>query len=86
MLWATVYVVWIFVVAGWAMAWSRNRYGPLLQEDVGGLPFRDAIWFAYISIVTVGFGDYHIPPDTVLVSDMFYLPFLFLIGFVLVRD
>ena len=86
MLWATVYVVWIFVVAGWAMAWSRNRYGPLLQKDVGGLPFRDAIWFAYISIVTVGFGDYHIPPDTVLVSDMFYLPFHFLIGFVLVRD
>ena len=43
------------------------------------------MWFAYISVVTVGFGDIHLPHDTIKAWDMLYLPLIFLIGFVLVR-
>lgn len=50
LLWAAVFVLWVVVIAGVAMAWSSNRY------ELSGLNLRDAMWFAYISVTTIGFG------------------------------
>ena len=91
--WAAVFILWIGVIAGVAVAWSHQRMPRLNlpgQEkgsgtERGTLLFRDAIWFSYISVATVGFGDIYIPPDTMQGTDMLYLPLIFLTGFVLVR-
>ena len=80
LLWMIVYFVWVLVIAGVAMVWTKNRMGD------GDFEFRDALWFSYISITTVGFGDFFIWPFSFRAFDMLYIPLIFLIGFVLLAN
>jgi len=79
LLWFSIFVLWIVLIAGVAGSWSKNRANAPYS-------FSDAMWFSYISVLTVGFGDFYIPPDLFRPSDMLYLPLLFLIGFVLLAN
>lgn len=45
------------------------------------LPLNDAYWFSYITTTTVGFGDIHISHSEFTVAEMFFVPFLVLLGF-----
>ncbi len=74
--WLTILMIWTIAIAVITVAYMRVRYG----DD---LAIRDAIWFAYISIMTVGLGDYHIPHTKFSHDDMFWVPACMLIGFVL---
>ena len=56
------------------------------EEGTNGFPLRLSFWFAWISSTTVGLGDFHIPHETFEPREMFYLPFMFLLAFVLLSN
>jgi len=49
-LWAAVFVLWVLLIAGVAVGWSYNR------RNGSGFALSEAMWFAYISVTTIGFG------------------------------
>lgn len=76
--WLCTLISWILVIAGACVAYSHGRGL--------GANFRAACWFSYISTTTVGFGDFYIPHETIEAVDLFYIPLLFLIGFVVLAN
>ena len=46
-------------------------------------PLEDRIWWAYMSITTVGLGDFYFPHETFLFRDMWLMPLPIMVGFVL---
>ena len=76
--WLCTLISWILVTAGTKLAYSnRRKWG----ED-----YRTILWFTYVSITTVGFGDHYIQHETFEARDLFYIPVMFLIGFVVLAN
>ena len=69
----------MLAVAGIAQEYSRQRYG-------AALGLEDFFWYSFISITTVGLGDIYINHDKFLHYDMFYVPLVMLLGFVLLAN
>ena len=82
--WLVVLLLWLCVVSGIYQHLVHNNYNQF--EEIEEFTWLDAYWFAFISLTTVGFGDYYIPHDTARVSDMFITPLLILIGFVFMAN
>lgn len=78
--WLLVLWMWIFSLAGIYLVYEHGKYG------MNSVDFGSLVWWGFISITTVGFGDIHIPHDTITQADMFYLPLLMLTGFVLLAN
>jgi hypothetical protein len=72
--WGFLYYAWMFVIASEYTRWQMQR----LQQEVS---LKESYWFAYISTTTVGFGDFYLDPEVLIVGDLFRWPLLFLIGF-----
>jgi len=70
----------MLALAGISMAYSRHRHGELEFE------LEDFFWYSFISITTVGLGDIYINHDKFLHYDMFYVPLVMLLGFVLLAN
>ena len=77
-LWMLLTIIWIFVLAGVTRAWTTDRMGSYTNFS-----FPDNVWYSYITITTVGFGDFHIPHEEFRARDMFSIPLLILLGFVI---
>ena len=78
--WFVMMVLWLFV-----SAWLYIGYVTI--GEGGSFSFlTDACWFAFISVTTVGFGDFHVPHDSIRVYDMIWMPFTLLIGFILLAN
>ena len=77
--WLCSLILWMLVVAGIFISWAKNR----ANYD---FPLKDSYWFTFISTTTVGLGDISIPPDLFRAADMFFIPLLFLIGFVFLAN
>uniref|UniRef100_A0A7S2VE22 Potassium channel domain-containing protein n=1 Tax=Entomoneis paludosa TaxID=265537 RepID=A0A7S2VE22_9STRA len=75
LLWGSTYYAWMVLIGGITILWKKDRLG-----DSFGM--RDAYWFSYISTTTVGLGDFFLEPEGVVGADLFFYPFLFLIGFI----
>ncbi len=71
--------IWIVIVAAISDAYVKSKVGT-------NFPFFDHVWFSYISIMTVGFGDYHIFHEGFLHENMLYIPVLLLMGFVFLAN
>jgi hypothetical protein len=69
----------MLVIAVVTQNWKAARLG---QET----DFSEAYWYAYISTMTVGLGDYYLEHDVILRQDLFIFPVLFLAGFVLLAN
>lgn len=82
--WFVMLLLWLFVVAGIFKLWIQVNYGEMAKYI--DFDWFDAYWFAYITVTTVGFGDYNIPHDTARARDMFMVPIIILIGFVLLAN
>jgi len=80
MFWMSMIVLSMLCVAGIAAAYTNSRY----DGDVR--PMGELLWFAFITITTVGLGDIHIPHDAFHQKDMFYVPFALLLGYVCVAN
>lgn len=78
--WFFILWLWILFLAEMYAIYDNAKYG------VGSGSFTILIWWAYISVTTVGLGDYHIPHDTFLLKDMFYIPLFMLMGFVFLAN
>merc|ERR1711957_584438 len=74
--WFSCYWLWNLVLSGFFISFWTH----ILEED---LTLRDALWFAYVSTTTIGFGDTHIPHAYVEWYDMLWIPLSILVGFVL---
>jgi len=77
--WLAALVLWMVFFAQMARVYDARRRG---YDDLSLYAFKDAIWFAYITMTTVGFGDIHLSHEEFVVADMFYLPLIVLLGFV----
>jgi len=78
--WLSMLILWMIFYTGIVIAYSHARY------DGYNFPFGDGMWFSYITVTTVGFGDYHVAHDTFLPGDMFYIPLVNLLGFVILAN
>lgn len=74
--WLVLLVGWVFSLAGVAIRWTKDKTG-------SNFDFKDATWFSYITITTIGLGDYNIPHQDFEARDMFYVPLCILCGFVI---
>lgn len=79
--WLVMLTVWLLILAAVADSARHGKYG-----FAGLTSFHDEFWFSYITITTVGLGDYHIPHETITVGNMFYIPVLLMFGFVLLAN
>lgn len=77
--WFLVLWLYIVVLAAIFFVYDQYKYGRIE-------PLPNLIWWAFISVTTVGFGDIYIAHDTILLSDMFYVPLLLLLGFVFMTN
>jgi hypothetical protein len=77
--WYFSLIIWIVIVAAISDAYVRA----FLRLD---MTFRDHMWFSYISITTVGFGDRYVNHEGFLHENMLYIPVLLLIGFVFLAN
>ena len=77
--WYFSLIIWVVFVAAISYAYV-NAY---LGMD---MTFMEHIWFSYISITTVGFGDRHVNHEGFRHENMLYIPTLLLIGFVLLAN
>ena len=77
-LWGMLSVGWIAAIASKARGWWTER--------IPGFEFTeaDSYWFAYISTLTVGLGDFYLQPEGMFVADVFSWSSIMLSGFVLV--
>lgn len=78
--WISMIVLSMLCVAGISSAYTHSRYDGDVQ------PMGQLLWFAFITISTVGLGDIHIPHDAFRQRDMFYIPFALLLGYVSVAN
>lgn len=78
--WLVIFWLWILVLVGVNALYSKARYGAVADA------FVDRLWWAFISVTTVGFGDFHIPHDTFTLVDMLYVPLTLLVGFVFLAN
>lgn len=79
--WFTALCLWLLVIAGVAISYIKQRTG-----GSRSVTLSDAFWFSYISVSTVGLGDFHVDHTLFLPRDMFYIPLCFLVGFVLLAN
>ncbi len=85
--WLATLLLWLLVIAGIYWLWAEKHYGIYWKEDPSvRFKLSDAYWFAYISVTTVGFGDYFLPHDSIRTRDLFYNPLIILIGFILLAN
>jgi len=76
--WGCISFCWIAYIAGSARSWWAERI-PGYEVTKG-----DSYWFAYITTLTVGLGDFYLQSEGFFVSDVFSFASMFLAGFVLV--
>ena len=65
MLWGILSFAWIALLASKARGFWRERI-PGFEATKA-----DSYWFAYISTLTVGLGDFYLQPEGMFVSDVF---------------
>lgn len=76
--WGLAAIAWIAVIAEGARTWWVER--------VPGYEFTkaDSYWFGYISVLTVGLGDFYLQPQGLFLRDVFTWASRMLSGFVIV--
>jgi len=73
--WGCTFVIWMFFLANSTLRWWQDRL-------VDGPGTWEGVWYAYISITTIGLGDFFLQPEVVFLIDVFRHAGLFLTGFV----
>ena len=77
--WGVTFYAWTAALAAVTMAWKKDRVG----EEMN---FKDAYWFAFNSITTVGLGDFYIGGEAIAPTDVVLFAMIFLVGFVLLAN
>jgi hypothetical protein len=78
--WLCMFYLYIFVLSCIILALED---GILEGDDFGK---QEAFWFSFISVTTVGLGDFFLPGHRIYVYDMVYIPFIFLCGFIILAN
>jgi len=94
--WCVVSALWIVVVGEIYRFWldyTTNPEGFQLNvfeiynatdsEQLSLFPTGDAYWFSYISLLTVGLGDFYLDSESFFYRDLLLWSFCFLVGFTL---
>ncbi|KAG7345566.1 ion channel [Nitzschia inconspicua] len=76
-LWGFLGFLWIVVIAELGYLWWNSSRSP----PNGHVERSDAMWWAYISMLTVGLGDFYLEPEFIFFQDVFVWAFVFLVGF-----
>jgi hypothetical protein len=84
--WLLMLILWIWTTAVFYMIFVATIYGDAFGDISSFFSWFDAVWFAYITFTTIGFGDYYIPHSTARIGTVFYVPLVILIGFVLLAN
>jgi hypothetical protein len=81
-----LFVNYTLVLSGFATGyWARSSWGTYSDDD-NDFGISESFWFSYITLTTVGLGDYHIPHEDFRIADMFYLPMVVLSGFIVLAN
>lgn len=56
------------------------------KHDVNETSYFDSLWFSFVTMTTVGFGDIAFAQDDFTTRDMFIIPYLTLLGFVFLAN
>mmetsp|Transcript_34450 Transcript_34450/g.83081 ORF Transcript_34450/g.83081 Transcript_34450/m.83081 type:complete len:658 (+) Transcript_34450:381-2354(+) len=78
--------VFAILTTGWLcfVAFCANVFWVYRLPDDESIPSPgDSIWFAFISILTVGLGDLFLQPEYIWIGDAILFSFVILVGFVL---
>lgn len=77
--WGVVLWLWILCFATLALVFDK--------DDVpGDISLSDSLWFSYITMTTIGLGDIALAQDDFKDADLFLVPFLSLLGFILLAN
>ena len=77
-LWGAIWLLYTLAIAADVQYWWQHR----IPSFGDGVTRIDAMWFAYISIATIGLGDYYLQPEVLFAGDTLKYSVLFMIGFV----
>mmetsp|Transcript_40958 Transcript_40958/g.98062 ORF Transcript_40958/g.98062 Transcript_40958/m.98062 type:complete len:151 (-) Transcript_40958:601-1053(-) len=75
-IWFSIAVGWICFIGYYAHEWWRRR---VFGFEV---TMNESLWFAYISALTVGLGDFFLQPEVMFIEDVFIWSGIMLFGFV----
>lgn len=75
-IWGALSVLWIFIVAYRARVYWDERV-PGFEYTIA-----DSYWFSYITVLTVGLGDFVLQPQGMLITDVFKWSSILLHGFI----
>ena len=78
-IWGAAFYSFLCIIAATTQSWQNNRLG----EDI---TFKDAYWFSFISITTVGLGDMYLDGENFAVWDLMGFAWLFLLGFAILAN
>jgi uncharacterized membrane protein YraQ (UPF0718 family) len=76
--WAMLTFLWVLFLASRVGTWWAERI-----IDMDDVPDKlwGSMWFAYISMTTIGLGDYFLQPEVFFFYDLFAFSWQFLVGF-----
>jgi len=83
LMWLVMLILWTLWLSGVAMLHRNNTY---FKNEEAHFSYGSALWWAFASVTTVGFGDIFVIPQRFTYRELYFVPFQLLIAFLLLGN